>query len=465
MALLDTLVIAFQSDTKDLKKGVDEVDDALTDAKKTVEETDQATANLGDQFKRTLIDAAGTITALYSIGQAVQLIMSQAAETESLGNFSNALGINIEDVAAWGKAVEEQGGSAADFQGSLKGLTDSLTELSLTGGGPASETLARLGIQAVDSGGKVKSAFAILPEIADQFQRLSKTESLALGQQLGLDQATILLLQQGRRAIDEQIKKQKELGVPTKENYETAKQFQTAFRNLTTVFQDVTRDIGSAVLPAFTSILKGVQAIVKFFRENEAFAVGFFTSLGIAVGVYAVSTAAAAIATNTLLLPILAVGAAVAATAVGMGLFWSEIQAFSSGAPSLIGNIRDFFVESFEKMAESVAELWNEVKAFFGSIADLIPENKFSGIKSAIDPKNAFTSFQRICFLAYRQSLGERQTQPHRPWGAHRAIPLLLLPLLHWPELPRPIRKTQPSMSMRSMWMHADLTPKRSAKT
>lgn len=46
----------------------------------------------------------------------------------------------------------------------------------------------------------------VLPELAESFEKLSKQESAALGQKLGLDQGTIMLLRRGRREVEDQIR-------------------------------------------------------------------------------------------------------------------------------------------------------------------------------------------------------------------------------------------------------------------
>lgn len=390
MALLDTLFIAFRADTHDLKKGSEEVEQVLEKTKKTAEAADTATEKLGETFtdtgqsavhssaaveqladtinqllsvirdtadleqfsevidkkignafQDTIKNAASAITALVGVGAVANRVIMQATSTEALGNFSRSINANIEDVAAWGKAVEQQGGTAAEFEGSLKGLHDSLTQLMRTGGGPAAEALAILGIQAQDATGNWKNAFTVLEEVSEKLPHVNKNLALAISQDLGLDQGTIRLLQQGRRELDLQIQKQKELGVPTKENFETAQNFNNALRDFKTVVELSSLEIGNNLLPAFAGLLRGGESLIQFFRDNEDFAVGFFTVVGTAAAIYAVKVGAAALATNSLILPFLGVSAAVVAVASGFALFVSEVRAFIDDRPNLISAGKD----------------------------------------------------------------------------------------------------------------------------
>ena len=229
-SLIDTLVVAFTGDSTALKKSAGDAEKVIQKTKNTAVDAEKAINNLGKSLLDTIKSAQRTIAGLLSVGAITKSVITQASSTAAIGDFSKAIGANIEEVDAWGKAVAREGGSAEGFQGSIKSLTDSLTELTLTGSGPAAEAFARLGIQAVDAGGNIKSAFDLLPEIADSFEDLSEVEALALGQQLGLDQSTILLLQRGRTEIDQQIRKQKELGVTTEEDAERAREFRDAMK-------------------------------------------------------------------------------------------------------------------------------------------------------------------------------------------------------------------------------------------
>ena len=76
---------------------------------------------------------------------------------------------------------------------------------------------------------------------------------------MGLDQATILLLQSGRGEVDKLVERQRALGVATAEDAAIAATFNDAMDDLGQVFGSLTRNVGAYLLPAFTAILKGVE--------------------------------------------------------------------------------------------------------------------------------------------------------------------------------------------------------------
>ena len=388
MAILDTLSVIFDADGSKLKKGAGEAEKTIEETKNKVVETDAAAQKLGDSFLDTLKSAQGAIAGLLGLGAITASVVAGAAATDALGKFSDSIGVNIEDVDAWGEATIRAGGTAEGFRGSLQSLTENLTELTLTGGGPAADTFARLGIQATDSGGKIKSAFDLLPEIAASFENLSKTEQVAFGQQLGLDQGTIQLLQQGKIAVDEQIKRQKELGVTTKEDAEIAAKFNDAMADMNQVFGGLTRNVGAFLLPAFTEILQGLESVIGFMRDNSDFIQAFFIGAAAALTAYYLpAIISAGVATLATIAPFVAMAAIVTAVGLAVGLLYDDIVNFSKGAPSLIGAVADWFVESFESISETVNEVWEGIKVFFGFITGAFVDGitgVFDFISSAI---------------------------------------------------------------------------------
>ena len=371
MALLETFNILFTSDAKDVKKGAEEAEKATDELEQKVEETDEAAKKLGGSFVDALTSAQGTIAGLLSIGGIAAGVISEAAATDELGKFAQTMGLNIEEVDAWGEAVIRSGGSAEGFRGSISSLQGSLTEMALTGGGPAAEVFAKLGISAVDAGGKIRSGFDILPELAGSFESLSEAEAVSFGQALGLDQGTILLLQQGKVSVDELIARQKELGVTTQEDYEAAATFNDAWADTSQVFSDLSRKVGTALLPAFTSILKGLEAVFFFLRDNKELVVGFFVGAALAItGAYLPAIIAAAPATFLLALPFIKLSLVIAAVGAAFAFLYDDITAFMKGGESVIGHIVDFFTGMSDSITESMTELSEWLTGLFDSMLD-----------------------------------------------------------------------------------------------
>ena len=363
MATIDVLKLVFDSDASGMKRGTQEAKKGADDLKKSVLETDKAAQDMGDSFLSMVSDAKGSIASLVGFSTVTAGILNEAARVDQLGKFADTIGQNIEEIDAWGQVVARNGGTAEGFQGTLKGLTDSLTELQLTGAGPAADVLARFGISARDAGGGLKSAFDLLPEIADSFEGLSKAESLKFGQQLGLDQGTILTLQQGRFEVDQMVRRQKELGVATEEDAEIAREFNTAWKDTSQVFSSVFREIGVSVLPVLSDMLVGVQSFVQFMQDNEGLVEGIFSGMAV------VLTAKLAPALlSTVFSP---AGAAIALIAL-FALLYDDVKAFLAGNDSLIGQISEKYPivgDIVKSLAGFISDLFDNFGKLFDAIA------------------------------------------------------------------------------------------------
>ena len=369
MALLDTFAILFQTDAKKAADDVEDLNENLDDTKKSA---DGASDGM-DGFKKstsesnagisTMIKTIGSLIATYlALDKTIDTAMENAEKVDVIGKFAQVTGQSIVNIDAWGQAVARNGGSAESFRGTLESLNESLADISLTGGGEAAEMLARLGINAFDAGGKVKSAFAILPEIADAFQKLSTTQSFQFGRKLGLDMGTILTLQQGRVAVEKLVERQKSLGAVTKENYKISATFNDQVDDTKRAFESLSTESTTGLLPALTEILKLLEYGIQWLRENKTLVQGFFIGVaGVITAVYLPAIASAAAATLVAIAPFVAIGAAIAAVGAAVAIVYEDIKAWVNGSSSEIGDL----LGSFEDFKASVFKIFDDISKKF----------------------------------------------------------------------------------------------------
>lgn len=398
MSLLTTFGVLFETDSSKAKKEIDDVDKSLSSTESTANDAADSFDELGNSVDESADSFFGLSEGLVSAAAGLVVvtglfagITSQALATDEIGKFTETLGLSIEEVGAWGEAVKRSGGDAASFRGSLESLTGQLTDISLTGGGEASEVFARLGVDAVGAGGKIKSAFEILPELADSFQNLSKTESFAFGQKLGLDQGTILLLQQGRVAVEELVLKQKQLGVATKEDAAAAAEFNDALADSQQTFANLFTSAGTTILPLLTTMMKGFDSLIDWVGENETLVTGFFIAVSGAITyVYLPAMLSAAAATLVAMAPFLLIGAAIAAVGVAFALLYEDVVAYLGGQESFIGDLAkkyswfgaavDLVIEGVKQSFESLGAVFDWLIMLFDSPSEAIDQlgNKIS---------------------------------------------------------------------------------------
>lgn len=374
-SVLESFSILFETDADQLAVGTELALGAVDALENRVQETDATTEQLGESFNDLISSAREAIFQLIGFGALTAGLINAAEEADELGKFADVLGLNIEEVDAWGQAVERSGGSAEGFRTSVENLTRQLTDFTLTGKGDAAAVLARLGISALDSGKKVRSAFDVLPELADSFENLTRAEAVGFGQRLGLDQATILLLQQGRREVDELVRRQRQLGMITQQDAEIAAEFNDAWADTRQVFNRLFTTANATVLPLFTQIFNAINRLITFLRENEDLVIGLFVGAGAAIAtIYLPAVIRAAAATLVALSPFLAVSAAVAAIGVVFALVYEDIIAFREGNESLIGLLVDKYPlvgTVIDSLTDAFNFLWGTIKEVFSALVNL----------------------------------------------------------------------------------------------
>lgn len=235
-----------------------------------------------------------------------------------------------------------------------------------------------MGVTATSAGGQVKSAFDVLPELADSFQSMSANESFSFGKKLGLDQGTILLLQQGRVAVDDLVERQKMLGGVTQEGYEAAAIFNDQLDDSKRVFNSLWMSGNSTILPLLTDMLKAFEGVVLWVRQNQELVTGFFIGVAGAITIaYLPAITSAAAATLVAVAPFVAIGAAIAAVGVAVAILYEDFQAWTNGSSSLLGDVFGSF-ESFKvkvlAIFDSISDKWNEFSDGFADSVKVVGE-------------------------------------------------------------------------------------------
>lgn len=372
MSILDTFLILFESNADDVKKGAREAEAATKGLDDKLKHANDSSDKLGKSFLSAAKTFAIAATAAFSVHRIAGAIFAQAELTDALGKTSRALDVNVEDLDAWGQAAARSGGSAAGFQSSLGALNRGMADFAAKGTSRVEPFFKQLGISMVDTRGKIRPVMDLLPELADAFEGLSKQESTGLGEKLGLDAGTIMLLQQGRRSVEDLVNRQKSLGVITERNVEVAEKFNDQWADTGQIFRGMYLAIGTMILPALTSFLKGFESVVGFMQENGTFIEGFFIAIGSVLAVvYTPSVITAAAATWALIAPYVAIGAVVLGVAAIFALAYDDIMNFLAGNKSVIGELaaRWPIIGDFIRQAASAFEFFWDVA---GAIFDLL---------------------------------------------------------------------------------------------
>lgn len=302
MTVLDTFYTVFKSTGGDsVLREQDAIDNSLKRMKSDFDAVDETTNKVTESFGKLggqLLNGASKVLLL--IG-AFSKLKDATQYAINIDFASQRLGVNTEELGAWGNAIKHTGGNLETFEHSLEELKN------------------RLGVTG-------ETALKVLPQLADSFQKLGQVASFRYGRNvLGLDEATILLLQKGSREVNEIVTRQKELGVVTKEDTEITRKFNDIWINTTQTLEIAFLEVAAQVLPILTKLFTFVGEGAQYLRKHVDFVIGTLGTLGVA---------AALVAKRFTIIT-----TAITLLASAFGALYEDIKAFVNGTDSLIGRL------------------------------------------------------------------------------------------------------------------------------
>jgi hypothetical protein len=336
MTVLDTFFVMFKTDTSELKKGLDE--------------SNRVIDNFTRRARRQIIQ----VTGLFSVFQSLK---SADIFADKMNELADSLDVSTESLSMWADAVKMSGGTQEEFQDTTIRMTAALSDFATKGHSRAAPFFESLGIRMTDAKGRARNFLDILPELADSFSKISKAESLGVGQKMGLDKGTIMLLQTGRKSVEDMIARQKELGFVTKEDGVIAGKFGDTWDELKHVFRTVFVEINTAVLPILRTFFDMIVDLGIVISKHKAILYSLIAVFA-AVGAY--------------LFPVISI---ISAVGLAFGLVYDDIKTFQRGGDSLIGHI----IEKYPRFAAIVS---TSLKVAFAPIQILI--SLFKGLYNAI---------------------------------------------------------------------------------
>lgn len=353
MNVIDTLFLALGVDAKGIDKG-------LNEARAKIQAGAQGLANsLMAPFKTAL----GAVAAGLSLGAVTNQYLQQA---DAIGKMADSIGVDMEELQAWGEAAADAGGSAQAFQASLQNMNRMLQMTATTGKGPAAIALEQFGIKATDASGKARDSFEILRDLAGAMEGMDKQKAVGFGQRLGLDRGTIMLLQSGKVAVEDLVREYKELGLYTKEDAELSGKANHEIQRLGVALKGNAAIIMRAIVPAITMVTKLLISLSKDFRKHKTF---YLTALGAIAAFLTAKMIPTLVKVGLLNARIWAPYAVVASIIAGLALIFDDLWTYMNGGKSAL---EDYWktLGTGPELLEKFNKAWQAVKEKGGAVLE-----------------------------------------------------------------------------------------------
>lgn len=228
-SIIDRFFISVGLKTEDVERGMQELDNTLTNGFKEI--------------------AAGIIAPLAGMISAGALFANYVDEATKVKKLADSFKMSTDAVQEWRGAYEAAGVEADEFTSTYHDMNDYITDSIHNQSGPLQEMVDNYGLALKDMNGKTKDAETVMFEMSDIFEKIGSQESIGLAKRLGITDDVIPLFQKGSNGIREIMARQKELGFYTKEDTERAQAFTKALQEVTRAFKMSLVPVLSAVTP------------------------------------------------------------------------------------------------------------------------------------------------------------------------------------------------------------------------
>lgn len=218
-----------------------------------------------NQFADKLSSTVGGVLDLLAIKFAYtfgkNLVQNFADAGAKIGYMSSQLGESVENLGAWGEAIKRNGGTAEGFYDTITKLHNKMQDTQFGGDKDFAGKLGFMGISMYDKNNQVKKSTDLLLELADKFKGKSQGFQQYMGRQLGLDDATIRTISQGRKETEALVAQMKRQGVMSQEQAEKAMAAKKRMDDLNQSLDRLKMNLGEKLLPIFYKISNWV---IKF---------------------------------------------------------------------------------------------------------------------------------------------------------------------------------------------------------
>jgi hypothetical protein len=252
---------------------------------------------------------------------AKSLTFGFAEATDRVGKFSRVFSVLPEEVTAFGRALEHEGGTLESFMSQMANLDRMRAMTPAQVGG----LFAEAGIRGIDPSVvlNAESAIDAYLKLSDVFAGLSKTERLSAAEIFGFDEASIRLLSHGSETLRMVADHERELRPLTEAMTREAARFNDQWQDLNTNLGGVADQISMKVLPGISDTITGMNHWIDANREFIASGIDKYldpmadhiTEIAIAGGLLASGGLLAGLAGMAKHVPLIGGGLATAASA------------------------------------------------------------------------------------------------------------------------------------------------------
>lgn len=352
--------------------------------KQLSENTKNVADNLGkedDKLKRLTTSTIKFLGQYFAIKKTFSAVMGFAKEGEELARMADLSGMSAQGIERLGIALKNYGGSASSASATLSKLNQQMQDLRFGKGGKLGQVAIRYGLNL-----NASTPEQMLLNIAKRMEGLGATQQVAMGRMIGLDNATLLLVQQGVEGVRKELEKASELSVYSEEDVKNSQKMNREYREMQERLKILSSITARSLMPLFETLFDRVSNLAKALAKypNLLKVIGSLGFLAFAKWTGFLSPA------------LIVIGLLVA----GIGLLIDDLTTFLNGGESFIdwkpivdgakqlkddiSDILSDFIEIF-KTSEKFQVVWDVIKETAKTLAGWVMKimNGIGGVIAA----------------------------------------------------------------------------------
>lgn len=381
------------TDTEKASKKSEKANDELT---KKQQNAIEQMAKMGQELTKVTKELTKFFSVIIGSTGLFKLANDAARANIEVSKLSGQLGMNTRSITDWRNAAGAFGGSAEGMTASLTGIKQAMNGLVMFGDASMLPYFNALGVNVVDTAGKVRQIDDVMLDLADAFQKMPRDQAYTIGKKMGFDDGTINALVSGRKELQEILAIQKQMYHSDEKAIAQSKELTKQQAILNAHWQSMKQLVGDALTPILIGLVKVVNGFFEFLQRHEKVIKAVFRTAAIIIGMLLIPTLLSAgrallgfIAPFTPLIRIFGLlGAAISpvtiaitALAAAFVLLYDDYKTWSEGGKSLFN--WSAFVNGIEKCKLFVESLSDA----FGRLSEKASEAAVSMLAAATGEK------------------------------------------------------------------------------
>jgi hypothetical protein len=226
----------------------------------------------------------GALGSLYAFKKAFEMSVRLGNEGFNLELMARQAGMTTDSLQVLGNALRSYGGDAASASAVVGDLNQSLQDMRLGKGGKLQEAASLYGLDISGSGEQgLATADELLMNIAKRMEGLNTQQQLNFGKMMGLDPATLMMVQGGVKGLTADLQKAGSMTVFSPEDIKAADEWKKQMIQMHNALERVGMVAERIFLPIMKAMGSAVTWLSNVLSEHQSIAIGVFSGVAAAL--------------------------------------------------------------------------------------------------------------------------------------------------------------------------------------